>query len=141
MPTKNAAAPATLAVTIAFPLARISDLLSCAFEGGSNYWYSIEKFVGVSNDLTFRSDEKAVYRHLDYPLNEGHALMVSDAKAVDSDADKRVEQLDLAACRRGLEVMAAKYPQHYSNFLADNEDAETGDVFLQCALFGEIVYG
>jgi hypothetical protein len=42
---------------------------------------------------------------------------------------------------KGLQVMAEKYPVHFNNFDSDNFDAETGDVFLQCSLFGEIVYG
>jgi len=37
--------------------------------------------------------------------------------------------------------MAEKYPRHFHNFLEENDDAETGDVFIQCCLFGEIVYG
>ncbi len=27
------------------------------------------------------------------------------------------------------------------DMLAENDDATTGDVFLQCALFGELVFG
>lgn len=42
---------------------------------------------------------------------------------------------------KGLGVMAQKYPRHYGNWLAGQDDAETGDVFIQCALFGEIVFG
>ena len=41
----------------------------------------------------------------------------------------------------GLQVMASKYPRHFANFMSENDDAETGDVYLQCCLFGEIVYG
>ena len=43
--------------------------------------------------------------------------------------------------RRGLGIMAAKYPQHFAYLMSDNADAETGDTLVQCALFGEIVYG
>jgi len=37
--------------------------------------------------------------------------------------------------------MAEKYPRHFANFAQEAEDAETGDVFIQCCVLGEIVYG
>jgi len=52
-----------------------------------------------------------------------------------------VWKLDLDACKRGLQVMAEEYPRHFADFMSENEDAETADVWLQCCLFGEVVYG
>jgi hypothetical protein len=46
----------------------------------------------------------------------------------------------MAAIKSGLKVMAEKYPHHWQDFVSENDDAITGDVFLQCCLFGEIVY-
>lgn len=43
--------------------------------------------------------------------------------------------------RIGLSIMAEKYPRHFQDVVADNADAETGDVLVQLSLFGEIVYG
>ena len=117
-------------------LDRISNLLCSAFEGGSNYWYQIDKFIKPEN-LSFRTDEEQIYRHLDYPLNEGGALIISDLEG-DEDEPKR---LDLNAVKKGLQIMAEKYPRHMGEFLNDNDDAETGDVFLQCCLFGDAIYG
>ena len=37
--------------------------------------------------------------------------------------------------------MHQKYPNHYENFISENDDAETSDVALQLALFKELVYG
>ena len=117
-------------------LDRISNLLCSAFEGGSNYWYQIDKFIKPEN-LSFRTDEEQIYRHLDYPLNEGGALIINDLEG-DEDEPKR---LDLDAIKKGLQIMAEKYPRHMSDFLNDNDDAETGDVFLQCCIFGDAIYG
>jgi hypothetical protein len=130
--------PQTLSVAVkhSISLERISDLLCSAFEGGSNYWYVINEFV-EPKALTFRTDKDQVYRHLDYPLNEGGALVVGDMEDEDSE-DKR---LDLEAIERGLKIMAEKYPRHMLDFINENEDADTGDVFLQCCLFGEAIYG
>jgi hypothetical protein len=43
--------------------------------------------------------------------------------------------------RRGLEVIAAEYPHHLQSILDENWDSTTGDVLIQCAMFGEIKYG
>jgi hypothetical protein len=37
--------------------------------------------------------------------------------------------------------MAREAPQHFADFLNENDDADTGDVFVQCCLLGEIRYG
>lgn len=139
--------PQTLSITVTqhVPLKRVSDLLCSAIEGGSNYWYTIEKF-NKPPKLVFRTDAKTIFRHLDYPLNEGGSLIImSHGDGDHSDGDevngKTRWTLDLPACQRGLQLMAEKYPSHFGDFIAENDDAITADVFLQCCLFGEIIYG
>jgi hypothetical protein len=128
----------TIKVTVnhQISLDRISNLLCSAFEGGSNYWYEIQKFVEPKT-ITFRTDEDQVYKHLDYPLNDGGAVIVGDIE----DEDSEPKRLDLDAIKKGIQIMAEKYPRHMSDFLNDNDDADTGDIFLQCCLFGEAIYG
>ena len=117
-----------------FTLSQISDLLCCALEGGSNYWYSIERFVKPTGDM-FRSNLDTEFRHLDYPLSPGGALII-----VDSDGDMDPATLNLESIQRGLQIMAEKYPRHMTDFIQDNCDADTGDVFLQCACYGDVVF-
>lgn len=110
---------------------RVQDLLCCALEGGSNYWYAITAFnypEGCTRD-------DLEYPHLELPFRGG-SISIRDIE----DGDPCGE-LNREVCERGLQVMADKYPKHYADFVAGNEDADTGDVFLQCALLGEIVYG
>lgn len=119
-------------------LQRISDLLCSAFEGGSNYWYQIDKFIKPET-MSFRTDKDQIFRHLDYPLNEGGALIISD---IEGDLNEPPwKRLDLNAIKKGLRTMAKKHPRHMGDFLNENDDADTGDVFLQCCLFGEVIYG
>lgn len=136
-------------VMIDVPLQRISDLLCCALEGGSNYWYHIEKFIRPAQ-LAFLSDadqakamkrEPQTFKHLDYPLNAGGALVISDRDRPEMGDKCRTERLDLSTVERGMTIFLSKYPRHFADFMAENEDACTGDVFLQCCLFGEAVYG
>ena len=46
--------------------------------------------------------------------------------------DERIQQ--------GLAVLAEDYPTLMAEILNDNSDANTGDVLIQCALFGTEVY-
>lgn len=118
---------------------RVADLLISAFEGGSNYWYVIEEFIEPPT-VVRHTGLDGVFRHVDYPLSEGGALVVSDAKGTDP-KDVRKVRLDWPKIQEGLVVMARKYPRHFGHWMSEDDDADTADVFLQCCLFGETVYG
>lgn len=126
------------ALLVAHPITkqRISDLLCSAFEGGSNYWYIITANIKPAK-LTFRTDPDHIYPHLDYPLNDDGALMIGDLE----DDSRPPIRLDLDAIGKGLALMARTQPRHFGDFLAENDDASTADVFLQLCLFGEVIYG
>lgn len=117
------------------PFRRVGDLLCSAFEGGSNYWCHIDEFHEPPK-IAFRWDSKNLYKHVDYPLNPGGYLLISDPE--DGEGDQH--RLDLNSLQNGLRVMNAKYPEHWRDFMAEADDATTGDVFLQCCLFGEVIY-
>jgi hypothetical protein len=51
---------------------------------------------------------------------------------------KRITQDDV---RHGLDVMRHDYPKHFGDLMADRGDADTADLFIQCAVFGKAVYG
>lgn len=122
----------TIQVKKEISYADVRDLLCCAFEGGSNYWYYIYEYHNPDNI-------KCEFRHLDLPLSKNGYLMIGTRE----DFEEEIEpvKLDVEAVKIGLQIMADKYPWHFANFIGDNMDAETGDVLLQCALFGDIVYG
>jgi hypothetical protein len=128
----------TVTVTTTITAQRISDLLCSAFEGGSNYWYTIKEYHAPAK-LEFRSSPDVIFRHLDYPLNEGGGLTIGDIEDPENVFIRPV--LNRESIALGLQIMADKYPKHFGDFTAENDDAETGDVFLQCCLMGEIVYG
>lgn len=125
-------------VTQQLPTERVSDVLCSAFEGGSNYWYQITKYIKPTT-WEFDSEPKSETGHYtqDYPLNPGGALLIRDT----IDSDHGTMRLDLSAIQKGIQVMAEKYPWRFANILSENDDAETGDVLLQCCLFGNVIYG
>lgn len=116
---------------------RIANLLCCAFEGGSNYWYQIERYL-VPPAVTVRfADETRVVRYLDYPLNVGGGVEIGNTE----DPSLGTKTLDRSSIEHGLAIMGSKYPAHMADFLAENDDATTGDVYLQCCLYGEVLFG
>jgi hypothetical protein len=123
-------------VQIDVPLQRVSDLLCSALEGGSNYWYMIEKQTKPPI-IGFHCMAGHDFPHIDWPLNVGGSLSIASME----EPDRAIATLDLDAAQRGLQLMAEKYPHHWGDFLAENDDATTGDVFLQLALYGEVIYG
>jgi len=126
-------------VNVRVPLRRIADLLSCGFEGGVGYWCQIVGYTEPAKPRSIWGDDQ-VFRHIDYPLCKGGAVL---CQVVEDETGEEVETLtlDRAAVDRGLRIMAEKYPRHWADFRKENEDAITGDVFIQCALLGEVVYG
>lgn len=124
----------TISVTLPMQICveRIQDMLICAFEGGSNYWY---QGLHVVEDNGVEG-EPGVHRY--------HLLATTPGGKVAFNADDepgKILTLDLETCKAGLVTMAHKYPAHFADFMLENDDADTGDVFLQCCVFGELVYG
>lgn len=115
-------------VTFPFTESKVFCLLTSAFEGGSNYWIQDVDVEGVPAEA---------WRFIqDVPLIEDGVLWVSV-----SEEDGKRYRLDWEAIVRGLIAMSKLEPRHFFDAANDDGDAITGDVFLQCCLFGEVVYG
>lgn len=115
--------PVALKVNIVVPVERVHDLLTCAVENGTAYWCCWDH-------LPYKYNQER--RDWDLRLPVGIVDELDDNKRYDVTWNKLA---------KGLQVMADKYDWHFQDFMAENEDIITGDVFLQCALFGEIRYG
>lgn len=132
---------------------QVANLLCSAFEGGSNYWYRIEEFHAPSKfEFNTGADLKkpaGYFKHVDYPLNPGGYLTVSDYHGAEGVKGENVKnrRLNLRSIERGLNLLAQAhaegkdYGHHWRDFVEENDDATTADVFLQFCLFGEVVYG
>lgn len=112
----------TISVRSHIKIEDIENLLYSAAQG-THYW--------STNGLDYESEvKKAVH-----PKNSG-------AKVRDIEADEPVTYiLNLTMIKKGLTVMAKKQPAEFADFIKGNYDMTTGDVFLQCCLFGEVIYG
>lgn len=119
----------------------LSDILCSAFDPGyssTGYWAHVLKKTEPTHwDYAdkMRPESGSHWRH-EYPLNPGGSLLIEDMEE-----DKTVAYtLDFDAVKKGIRVMAEKYPKHFSDVMRDNHDGDTADVLVQCALFGEIRY-
>ena len=143
----------TVLMPVTFAWRRVQDLLINAFEGGSNYWYCILRFdappgpreswpVLVEDEARKRGDRVTnIYPHGDYPVNPGGSLVVDDSRNDERKATRPARRLDRERLAEALVEWAEKCPRHFANWLAENDDAETADTFLQIAVLGEIIYG
>jgi hypothetical protein len=113
---------------------RISDLLCNAFETDAiSYWATLCKRIEPKT-LSFRTDAEIIYKHLDYPLNAGGAVILKDIET------NKHYPIDLDTIANGLQVMANKFPNHFIDIIMENDDATTADIFIQCICFGDVIY-
>jgi hypothetical protein len=118
----------------------VKNILIGAFEGGSNYWYcGLE--VDHWPDGMSPSDFK--YWHAEVPLHKGGVLRFRDQDDPYGDGadEEGYYHLSIDNITSGMAAMKAKYPRHWTDFITEGDDAITADVFLQCCIFGDIIYG
>jgi hypothetical protein len=99
-------------------------LLDCAFSGGSTYWATDirnEEYLGAS----FLSE---------IPMTGGSCEIFDGVEST-------WLLLSATAFESGAQAFREKYRRHWIDAMAGQFDATTGDVFLQCCLFGETKYG
>jgi len=137
------------------PAQRICDLLAGAFDGGIGYWARIEIHMPDEPDWSWCTEkDKASWMqcHKGYVASMcgGHIFVIdteeeyeakeNEKEGVEHNSQYRfkVEREDLI---KGMQIMSDKYPRHFNDFINENDDACTGDVFVQCCVFGDITYG
>ena len=122
--------------TVEVTIEQIRGLLCCAFEGGSNYWYADLDIVDAPEGWKALRDAGTYWHWSQFiPTLEGGVISFLDRETLTT------HTLDLAKCVKGLTVMAERAPRHLADLQSGNDDADTGDVYLQCCIFGEAIYG
>lgn len=104
----------------------VFDLLVCALEGGSNYWYVI-------------LDDPAP-KDVFHTILTGKGVTVGLLEGGDVNGQTKW-LLNRHAVRLGLKMWAFEDEEGFKRFLNEDYDALDADAFLQYTLFGEIVFG
>jgi hypothetical protein len=125
----------------------LTNLLSTATYG--NVWpvvkaYKSDADKGLFTDCECMEDKWAE------GLLHGKGVVVYDCydENIDEDANDFTEfpesakhHITIKDVEKGLKLMRDQYPRHYADLMEEDDDAITGDVWLQLAVFGELIYG
>jgi hypothetical protein len=107
---------------------KIEDLLCGAFEGGSTYWayYKVSKKDKETVGAEYSFEVATRGGSIDiYDVENGELLGVLNEDSI----------------KKGLQLMADKYSNHFKNIINNNDDAETADVLMQLSVIGKITFG
>lgn len=121
----------------------VADAMVGVVENGMSSWIDrIEPNDDeVSQDLyrSIRSKDGIWYAVDDYWRDGGQMLVRYDkGTSGGEDSTMVVGKAEIAL---GLGIMAKKYGHHFADMMNETGDAITDDVFIQCVILGEIVYG
>lgn len=138
----------TISVPRSIPTNRVKDLLVGFFETANSCWlnkYDYRFREGLTKKDFQEGGQFQIpgdYYHPSQiiPMTEGCAvvLTVDDPDKPEGKTKKFVmgpEQI-----KKGLEVMARDFPTAFNDFLEENDDAITADLFGQCIVYGKDVY-
>ena len=122
----------------------IVNLLVTAFDSGAtNYWaghadvvlpedFDIYKIPWLKDPDEWAKVNKVYVA----PLVKGGKVVLHD-----NEVEGKTYTLDLEAIQRGIEVMSKQFRRHWKDFQLQNDDADTGDVFVQCCVLGDVIFG
>lgn len=120
-------------MTVPYPLAitqtMVRDLFITAMEGAINYWATYEI------DFEIKPDEPPAEQIFD-KLMEGERMKIYDAETGDF-----LGTMNVLYMKAGLKLMRLSYGHHFNNFVGDNADAETADVWFQLSVMRDLVFG
>ena len=126
-------------ILIDIPNKRITDLLTTAFESPLGDWSHEANFKGDKSwlkpkDIWYDQPELLALDNWSFEA----VYDLADEEEGNGNGKKLIKFADL---QTGLQKMAMKSGRHFGDFMNENEDTITGDVFIQYVIFGEVIYG
>lgn len=129
---------ANIAVRVHVPLPLVHNAIIGAFEGGSTYWLHkadlINGFRRPESNLVWWGHREVFENPFEFSAE------FEDPKKEDGNDEGRrtISGLNIPPA---LQIMAEKYPRHFADLMSENDDATTHDVFMQCLVLNEVVFG
>lgn len=119
----------------------IADLISSALNSGISYWCSnctVKLGPNVTKEIINTKYNTMWYAsYVPFFPDSFISFQLFDVECFDGE----IKVLNIESITKGLEILANKYNNHFSNIIEENYDAETADVFIQCCIFGDIIFG
>lgn len=113
-------------ITVTVPLEIDAELIANALSAADiGYWAVVVK----------GADQLANVVGTDYAIVREH----NESDRTEDYGPERA--MTSESIKNALVLIATKWPWHFQDILADNADSETGDVLVQVATLGDIVYG
>lgn len=131
----------TIDVTVGVNPETVLQLLTSALtDGAADYWLTGVSLHKPATSLqTFTENGTVAWPACAWnPVNGGSIIVTAPHPKTEADTDYLV---DGKVVQNGLAVMASKYPHHFVDVLKQDTDDTTGDVFIQCCIYGDIIYG
>ncbi len=118
-------------VTVRLAREQITSMLICGFEGGSNYWYDELEPIKrlpllkdeIPSDRFYRSLLQTGFKLFDKETRKHHTVTPDDIRE---------------ACYL---LGSTGWIKNLADVLREEDDAETGDHFIQLCVFKEVIYG
>ena len=117
---------------------RIADLMVTAIEGGIDYWCNSVKLLTAYPEHQPWYDDENLYSGGDISI-EVVELDPSSEENVEGSWIINLASMEKAFCL--MQEYGTPKGWHWRNFITENDDAETADVWFQLTVFGEVVYG
>jgi hypothetical protein len=108
----------------------VADLLCGALEGGSNYWYQLDRIGdkyltdGIIDYGKITEDKDLAMKVYDY-YNPGEELGTLTQESI----------------QNALLKLVTDFPEHFTDAVNGDWDGDTADVFFQLAVMGELTFG
>jgi hypothetical protein len=125
-------------VTNYIPWSRVCDLFTTGIEGGCSPWLGKLKYHKTP-EAQYENYQK--YGQPAFWEGDFVFTLHFDGPEDEEGSFASIKAITPAEARKALQLMASEYPSHFGDFMQENEDAETGDVFLQMLCLGEVIYG
>lgn len=122
-------------ITISIADQDIVDLLTTGFEGGMSPWIGSIDYL-----VTPPADYEAYVKYAQLPFWEGGGKIRIHFDGGEDEEGSFASSIEVtfADLEAAIKLMP---PSHLGDFLNENYDAITGDVFLQMLCLKELIYG
>lgn len=136
-----------IAAKVTVELEKMTNAITGAVEGGFGSWLQSLKYdssepVSVRLAAASRGTAQVVwYNDPAFWAAGGKAVATYDLPTDDEGVGNGQAVLDINALVRGAQTMAQKATPHFTDLVNETDDAITHDVFMQCVILGDVIYG
>lgn len=115
------------------PYTDIVDFITCALEGGSNYWYYLPDLSMLSKHIESGDQPYLVDRIVKAVLVGGESVPVYDIE----DPENKLGDISQESIQRGFQL----YAEAGNPLDPGDADADNADILFQLIVMGEVTFG